>query len=110
MIKYLVCYRTIILEINCTFPYVYMFTSRVILTNCVRFATFSSSLSLSVVVCCYQQIYDIFNMSCPGVILQVRSHDGMFIPQNGATAYSQSYVSRFCQGGFPLPSLRFSSS
>jgi len=103
MIKYLVCYRTIILEIFYTFPYVYMFMSRVILTNRVRFATFSSSLSI--VVCCYQQIYDIFNMSCKGVILQVRGHDRMFIPQDGAAAYSHSYVSRFSQGGFPLPSL-----
>jgi len=51
-----------------------------------------------------------FNMSCPGVILQVRGHDDMSTPQNGIAAYSQSYVSNICQGGFPLPSLWFSSS
>jgi len=45
-----------------------------------------------------------------GVILQVRGRDGMSTQQNGATAYSQSHVSRICQAGFPLPSLRFSSS
>jgi len=67
----------------------------------------SFSLSLSLVYCCYKQVYDIFNTSCLGVILQVRGRDGMSTPQNGAAAYSQSHVSRICQGGFPLPSLRF---
>jgi len=33
----------------------------------------------------------------------------MSTPQNGVAAYSQSHVSCICQGGFPLPSLRFSS-
>jgi len=33
-----------------------------------------------------------FNMSCLGVICQVRGHDGMTTPQNGAAAYSQSHV------------------
>jgi len=51
-----------------------------------------------------------FNMSCLGVILQVRGPDGMSTPQNGAAAYSQSHASVICQGGFPLPSMRFSSS
>jgi len=51
-----------------------------------------------------------FNMSCLGVILKVRGRDGMSTQQNDATAYSQSHVSRICQGGFPLPSLPFSSS
>jgi len=60
--------------------------------------------------CCYQQFYDICNMSCLGVILQVRRHGGMSTPQNGVAAYSQYHVSHICQGGFPLPSLRFSSS
>jgi len=46
-----------------------------------------------------------FNMSCLGVILQVRGCDGMSTPQNGAAAYLQSHVSRICQGGFPLLSL-----
>jgi len=35
----------------------------------------------------------------------VRGRDGISTPQNGAAAYSQSHVSRTCQGGFPLPSL-----
>jgi len=51
-----------------------------------------------------------FNMSCLGVMLQVRGRDGMCTPQNGAAAYSQSRVSRICQGGLPLSSQRFSSS
>jgi len=46
-----------------------------------------------------------FNMSCLGVT----GCDGMSTSQNGAAAYSQSQVSRICQGGFPLPSLQFSS-
>jgi len=54
--------------------------------------------------------YDIFNMSCLRVILQVRGRDGMSTPQNDAAAYSQSHVSCICQGSFPLPSLQFSSS
>jgi len=41
------------------------------------------------------------------VTLQVRGRDGMSTPQNGAAAYSQSHVSRICQGGFPLPSRGF---
>jgi len=49
-------------------------------------------------------------MSCLGVTLPVRGRDDMSTPQNGVAAYSQSHVSRICQGGFPLPSLRFSSS
>jgi len=65
---------------------------------------------LSLVLYCFQQVYDIFNMSCLGVIFQVRSHDGMSTPQNGAAAFLQSHVSRICQGGFTLPSLQFSSS
>jgi len=60
---------------------------------------------VSLVFCCYQQVYDIFNMSCLRVILQVRGHDGMSTPQNGAAAYSQSRVSRICHGGFPFSSL-----
>ena len=51
-----------------------------------------------------------FNMSCLGVILQVRSRDGVSTPQNGAAAYSQSHALLISQGGFPLPSMRFSSS
>jgi len=39
-------------------------------------------------------------MSCLGVILQVRGCDGKSTAQNGAAAYSQSHVSRICQGGF----------
>ena len=66
-------------------------------------------VSLSLVFCCYQQLYDIFNMS-RWVILQMRGHDGVSTPQNGAAAYSQSHISHICQGGFPLPSLWFSSS
>jgi len=66
-------------------------------------------VSVSLVFCCYQQVYGIFNMSCLGMILQVTGRDGMSTPQNGAAAYSQSHISRICQGGFLLPSLRFSS-
>jgi len=44
------------------------------------------------VFCCWQQVYDIFNVSCLGVILKVRGCDGMSTPQNGAAAYSQSHV------------------
>jgi len=65
---------------------------------------------VSLVFRCYQQVYDIFNMSCLGVILQVRGCDGMSTPQNGAAAHLQSHVSCICQGGFPLPFLQFSSS
>jgi len=61
------------------------------------------------VFCCYRQVYDILNMSCLGVILQVRGRDGMSTPQNGADTYSQSHISRIFHGGFLLPSLRFSS-
>jgi len=50
-----------------------------------------------------------FLASCLGVILQVRGRDGVSTPQNDAAAYSQSHVSHICQGGFPLPSQRFSS-
>ena len=52
----------------------------------------SLPLSLSPVFCRYQQIYDIFNMSCLGVIFHVRGRDGMSTPQNGAATYSQSHV------------------
>jgi len=62
---------------------------------------------ISLVFSCYQQVYDLFNMSCLEVILQVRGRDGMSTRQNGVAAYSRS---RICQGGFPLPSLWFSSS
>jgi len=44
-------------------------------------------VSFSLVFWCYQQVHDIVNMSCLGVILQVRGCDGMFTPQNGAAAY-----------------------
>jgi len=44
--------------------------------------------SQSLVFCCYQQVYDIFNTSCLRVILQVRGRDGMSTPQNGVAAYS----------------------
>jgi len=51
-----------------------------------------------------------FNTSCLGAILQVRGRDGMSTLQNGASAYSQSHVSRICQEvscclpcGFRLP-------
>jgi len=43
--------------------------------------------TLSLVFCCYQQVYYIFNVSCLGVIPQVRDHDGMSTPQYGAAAY-----------------------
>jgi len=33
-----------------------------------------------------------FNMSCLGVILQVRGHDGVSTPHNGAPAYSVSGI------------------
>jgi len=66
--------------------------------------------SLSSLLLLYQQVYDIFNMLRLGVILRMRGRDRMSTSQNGAAAYSQSHVSHICQGGFPLPSLRFSSS
>jgi len=53
---------------------------------------------------------DIFNMSCLGVILQMRGRDDMSIPQNGVAAKSESHVLHICQGGIPLPSLQSSSS
>jgi len=31
----------------------------------------------------------------------------MSTAQNGVAAYSQSHISRTCQGDFPLPSLQF---
>jgi len=53
-----------------------------------HYLSLSLSLSLSVclVFCYYQQVYDIFNMSCLAVILRVRGRDGMFTPQNDAVA------------------------
>jgi len=48
--------------------------------------------SLSSVFCCYQQVYDIFNMSCLGVMLQMRGRDGMSIPHSGVAAKSQSHL------------------
>jgi len=66
-------------------------------------------LPTSLVICCYWQVY-FFNMSCLGVILQVRGRDGMSTPQNGLDAYSQSHISHICQGSFPKASLWFSSS
>jgi len=53
--------------------------------------------ALSLVLCCYQQVYDIFNMSCLGVILHMRDRNGMSTLLNGAAAYSQSHVSCICQ-------------
>jgi len=41
-------------------------------------------------------------MSCLGTIPEVRGRDGMSTLQNDAAAYSQSHVSRICQGGFPV--------
>ena len=84
------------------------------MTNLAFDVTFNDIISsfaedVSLVFCCYQQVCVIFNMSCLGVILQVRGRDGMSTPQNGVAAYSQSHVSRICQGGFPLPSLHFPS-
>jgi len=38
----------------------------------------------SLVFWCYQQVYNILNMSCLVVILQVRGRDGMYTSQNGA--------------------------
>ena len=67
----------------------------------------TACLLVSLVCCCYQQVYDILNMSCLGVILHVRGRDGMSTPQNGVAAYSQSSVSHICQGGFLLLSLQF---
>jgi len=68
-------------------------------------------LSISLVFCCCQQVYDIvFNMSCVGVILHVRGLDGISTPQNGAAAYSvlryhifARVVSRCVPRGFRLP-------
>jgi len=57
---------------------------------------------ISLVFCCYQQVSKIFNMSCLGVILQVRGRDGMSMQQNGAAAYSR-VVSRCLPCGFRLP-------
>jgi len=39
----------------------------------------------------------------------VRGGDGVSTVQKAVTAYSQSHVSRIYQGGFPFPSLWFSS-
>ena len=66
------------------------------------------SLSLSLVFCRHQQVHDVFNVTCLEVILQVRGRDGMSTLQNGAAAYSQSYVfarvvSRCLPCGFRLP-------
>ena len=49
-----------------------------------------SDSNLSLVFCGYQQVYYIFSTSCLGTMLQVRGHDGMSTPQNGAAAYSES--------------------
>jgi len=43
-----------------------------------------------------------FNMSCLGVILQVRGRDGMSTPQNSAAACSQSHVSRIPASVVPV--------
>jgi len=52
-----------------------------------HFFNFWKNLSLCLVFCCYQQLYDILNMSYLAVILQVRGCDGMSTPQNDAAAY-----------------------
>ena len=84
---------------------IYSFSpSRPILLTAPSYLRLNKTLSL--VFCCYQQVCDIFNMSRLWVILQVRGRDGMSTPQNGATAYSQSHISRICQClpcGFSLP-------
>jgi len=82
--------------------------------NTVLVFTLCSTLFYTIIVVClvfycYQEVYDIFNMSCLGVILQVRGCDGMSTLQNGVAAYSQSHTSRICQGGFLLPSMWLSS-
>ena len=72
-----------------------------------------SSLPLvSLVFCCYQQVYNIFNTSCLGPRGDTpgegpTGRDGISTPQAGTAAHS---VSRICQSGLPLPSMRFSSS
>ena len=65
---------------------------------------------MQVLFFCYRQIYDIFNMSCLGVILQVSGHDGMCLYRRMVRLHTHSlmYTSRICQGVFPLRSLRFS--
>ena len=67
-----------------------------------------ADMYISLGFCCYQYVYHIFNMSCLGVILQVRGRDDTSTPQNGVAAYWQSHV--FCHGGLPWFSPRFSSS
>ena len=81
---------------------------RVVLSVVVCTCLFTVIVSISLVFCCYQQVYDIINMSCLGVIPQVRGRDGKSTPQNDAAAYSQSHI--FATVVFLLPSLRFSSS
>jgi len=58
----------------------------------VKTTTVDFTLTLSLVFCCYEQVYDIYNMSCLGVILQVRGRDGISTPQNGVAAYSQYHI------------------
>ena len=57
--------------------------------------------TISLVFCCYQQVYDMFNTSCLGVILQVRGRDSMSTLQNGAAAYSVSRIT-YLPGWFPV--------
>ena len=66
------------------------------------------------VFCCYQQVYDLFNMSCLWVILQLRGRDGMSTPRNGGCILSLTYhafaevVSRCLPCTFHLPECPFS--
>ena len=61
---------------------------RVNVRECTHLRVYSLTLSHSNLV---QQVYDIFNMLCLGVILQVRSRDGMSTLQNCASTQSRSF-------------------
>jgi len=60
--------------------------------HCDEQFSFSISFSLSLVFCCYQQVYDIFNMLCLGMILQVRGRDGMSTLQVRLDTHSLTYL------------------
>ena len=70
-------------------------------------AWLSGLQQVSLVFSCYQQVYDVFNMPCPGLTLQVRGCDGMSTPR---MVWLHTPSLTYFASGFPLPTLQFSSS
>jgi len=90
-------------SLRSTPTHVELTTSRIYYYQCYQHSTKTQSP----VFCRSQHVYDIFNTSCLGVILQVRPWWHVYTTEWCGCILT---VSRICQGGFPLPYLRFSSS